>query len=68
MAKFVIIAFLIAIIAALGSGMLFMLRDDSESRRAVKALTWRISLSIALIVVLVLCFYFGWLQPHGIQP
>lgn len=68
MAKFVVIAFLIAIIAALGSGMLFMLRDDSESRRAVKALTWRISLSIALIVVLVLCFYFGWLQPHGIRP
>lgn len=68
MAKFVIIAFLIAIIAALGSGMVFMLRDDSGSRRTVKALTWRIGLSVALIVVLILCFYFGWLHPHGIKP
>lgn len=68
MAEFVIIAFLIAIVTALGSSMFFMMRDSSESRRGVKALTWRIGLSVALIVVLLLCFHFGWLHPHGITP
>lgn len=68
MAKFIVIAFLIAIVAALGSSMFFMMRDDSESRRGVKALTWRIGLSVALIVVLLLSFHFGWLHPHDIKP
>lgn len=67
MAKIIIIALLVAIIGSLASSMVFMMRDDSGSRRAVKALTWRIGLSVILIIVLVLCFYFGWLEPQGIR-
>lgn len=68
MAQFVIVAFLLAIVAALGASMLFMVRDTGDSRRTVKALTWRIGLSLLLIVVLAVCFHFGWIQPHGIRP
>jgi len=34
----------------------------------VRALTWRIGLSVALFVLLMLAWYFGLIAPHGIDP
>ncbi|MDN5939406.1 MAG: DUF2909 domain-containing protein, partial [Salinisphaera sp.] len=34
--------------------MVFLVKDTSDSRRTLHALTWRIALSIAMILVLVL--------------
>jgi hypothetical protein len=31
----------------------------------VKALTWRIGLSVGLFVLLMLAYYQGWISPHG---
>lgn len=66
--KLIIVAALIAIILALGSGLVFMLRDQADSQRTVKSLTLRIGLSLALIAFLVLAYLFGLIEPHGIQP
>ncbi len=68
MLKFLIVAVLLAIVASLGSGLFFLLRDGSDSRRMVKALTLRITLSVALFVLLLIAWANGLIQPHGIVP
>ena len=61
-----IIAFLIVIVWNLGAGLYYMLVDKGESNRTVNALTRRIALSVALIVLVVVAIKMGWIQPHGI--
>lgn len=63
--KVVIVAFLIAIVVALMAGAVFLVKDPSTSKRTMKALTWRVGLQVALILLLILAFFMGWLQPHG---
>ena len=66
MVKIFIVVFLLAIIAALGSGLVFLVRDSGDTRRTVKALTWRIGLSLALIGLLVIGYLTGIVQPHNL--
>jgi succinate dehydrogenase/fumarate reductase cytochrome b subunit len=61
-----IIAFLILIVWNLGAGLYYMLVDKGESNRTVNALTKRIGLSVALILLLILSIYMGWITPHGV--
>jgi succinate dehydrogenase/fumarate reductase cytochrome b subunit len=61
-----IIAFLILIVWNLGTGLYYMLVDKGESNRTVNALTRRIGLSVALILLLILSIYMGWITPHGV--
>lgn len=62
--KIVVVVLFLAILASLGSGLLFMLRDDAGSNRAIKALTWRISLSVAVFILLLLGAWMGWIEPN----
>lgn len=64
--KAIIIIFLLFIFYALGSALYFLMRDRGDSTRIVKALTWRIGLSVVLFVFLMIAFAMGWLAPHGI--
>ena len=64
--KIIIIAFLLAIVAALFSGLFFLLKDPSTSRRTVRALKLRVGLSISFAVFLVFCYFMGWIHPHGV--
>ena len=57
----VVVAMLILIVASLGSGLYFVMRDDARSRRAVKALAIRVGLSMALFLILMGSYYFGWI-------
>ena len=66
--KYIIVIFLVAIVAALGGAMYFLVNDESKSKRMAWALTLRISLSFALILFLVIGYRFGWIQPHGVTP
>lgn len=68
MANTLIIAFLLAILVALGAGLVFLVRDDGGQNRVVTALTLRIGLSLALIAFLVLGYWLGWIEPHGLRP
>jgi len=61
-----IIGFLILILWNLGAGLYYMLTDKGESKRTVNALTRRIALSVALIVLVMLAMYMGWITPHGV--
>ena len=62
--KIVIIIIMLLILGALGSGLLFLIRDKGGETRLLKALTLRIALSIFLFLLLLAGFYFGLLTPH----
>jgi hypothetical protein len=66
--KIVVVLILLAIVASLGSGLFFLVRDKGHSKRTVKALTWRIGMSLALFVLLMIAYALGLIQPHGIYP
>lgn len=62
----VIVAFLALIVWNLGAGLYYLLVDKGQSRRTVNALTRRIALSVALILLVILSIYMGWIKPHGV--
>lgn len=61
-----IIALLLFIFFSLGSALYFLMRDPAQSTRVVKALTWRIGLSMVLFILLMAAFMLGWIQPHSL--
>lgn len=63
----VVIAFLILILWNLGAGLYYMVVDKGTTNRTVNALTKRIALSVALILIVLLSIWMGWITPHGIQ-
>lgn len=64
--RFLIILLLLAIFASLASGLVFLIRDNRRANgdegaskeqprnRTLKALTWRIGLSVALFLIILL--------------
>ncbi len=52
--KLIIIILLLVIVGSLFSGLFFLVKDDSDGKRTVKALTWRIGLSIAAILIIII--------------
>ena len=59
--KILVILFLVAILASLGSALFFMVRDQGKSKRTVKALALRVALSLMLFILLIAGHYFGWI-------
>jgi hypothetical protein len=57
--RYVVIAVLIAIVASLGSALVFMYRDRGDSKRMVKALALRVGLSVGLFLALMGAYYLG---------
>lgn len=64
--KVVLGIILVLIFFSLGSALYFLVRDTKDSDRIVKALTWRIGLSILLFVILCIAFAMGWIKPHPV--
>ncbi|QMT61317.1 twin transmembrane helix small protein [Legionella sp. PC997] len=64
--KIIIISVMIIIAGALASGLIFLIRDPGNSKRTVKALTIRISISVGLFIFLLIAFKLGLIKPHGI--
>lgn len=60
----VIILFMLFILYNLGAGMVYMLKDQGRTNRTLRALTWRIGLSVLLFVLLVLAKATGILAPN----
>jgi len=64
--KTIVILMLLLILASLGSGLFFLIRDQGRNPRTVRALTVRIALSVTLFVLLMLAYATGLLTPHGL--
>lgn len=65
--KLIVVAFLVVILYNLGAGLYYMLSDRGKTDRTVKALTRRIALSVALILLIVLGIWTGVITPHGLN-
>ena len=66
MKTLLIVAFLAVILWQLGAGLYFMIVDKGTTDRTVRALSWRIGLSIALIAGVGAGIATGWIQPHDV--
>lgn len=64
--KIVLVLLLVVIVGSLASGLVFMMKDKSQSDRTLKALTWRIGLSLFAFALLMAAHYAGLIQPHGV--
>ncbi len=65
--RIIVILFLVLIVASLGSGLYYLIKDKGQSERTVKALTVRVALSITLFLLLMLGFYFGLIPGNGVS-
>lgn len=65
--KYVVVVMLLLIFGSLFSALVFLFKDKGRGNRTVKALTWRIGLSMALFLLLMAGFYFGVIPPEGLS-
>lgn len=68
MFKALVVLLLLTIVISLGAGMFFLVRDRGHSKRPVRALTVRISLSLLLFGLLFVGYFTGLIEPHGVYP
>ncbi|MCP3868885.1 MAG: twin transmembrane helix small protein [Gammaproteobacteria bacterium] len=66
--KIPVILVLVFIVLSLFQGMYYLAKDDGEQdrTRVVRALTVRIVLSLLLFSILLVGYWLGILQPHGL--
>ena len=64
--KLLIVAVFIAVLWNLGAALYYMMTDKGQSSRTVKSLTWRIGLSVGLILLVILGIATGFIEPHGV--
>lgn len=67
MEKLLIIAFILLILWNLGAGLYYMMVDKGKTDRTVKSLSWRIGLSVLLILLVIAGILTGVIKPHGIH-
>jgi len=66
--KVFIILLMLAVLVSLGSALYFLVNDKGDNNRTVKALSWRIGLSLGLFALLIIGYLFGIITPHGLFP
>jgi len=60
--KLIVIILLLAIVVSLFSGLYFLVTDKGETKRTVNALTLRVGLSIAAIVIIIIAGLTGLIE------
>ena len=67
MAEFLIVIVIIAILVALGFGLIGMVKGVRQgSDKMFKSLVTRVTLSIALFLLVIFAGYMGWIQPNTV--
>jgi hypothetical protein len=61
---FIVVAF-VAIMGALGTALLFLMKDRGHGTRTLNALRLRVGLSIALLLLIWFSWYMGWISPRS---
>jgi hypothetical protein len=64
--KIIVLALVALIFVSLASGLYYLIKDRGTSERTVKALTWRVGLSVALFVLLMAGYYLGLIPKTGL--
>ena len=64
--KYLIMLMLVLIIGSLGKALYHLSASGpGDSRKMVRALTWRIGLSVGLFALLMVAYHNGWISPQG---
>ena len=63
--KVLVAIFFVGIVASLGKALFHMSSGSADSGLMARALTMRISLSIALFAVVAIAWYLGLIVPHA---
>jgi ABC-type antimicrobial peptide transport system permease subunit len=58
--------FFLAILASLGLALVALFRRGRNEQTLLRALTLRVGLSVLFFLLLLLGWYFGLLEPHGL--
>jgi hypothetical protein len=67
--KYLVVAMLVLILISLGKALFHLSRTNPEDgKRMVASLAWRIGLSVALFVLLLVAYYNGWIHPARDVP
>lgn len=64
--KILIMLVFMAILVSLGSALFHLIKNKESSTKTVKALSYRISISLAVFILLAMALMFGLIQPTGI--
>ncbi len=64
--KTIIVILLILIVISLGQALYHMMRKENNPDGVVNSLTWRISLSVLLFLLIIVGSYMGWVTPHAL--
>jgi len=65
--KILVVLIMIAILASLGSALYHLTKGKGHDAKLVKSLTVRISISVALFILLMILAFTGVIKPHGIK-
>jgi hypothetical protein len=68
LARILVIGLLILIVASLGNALFHLATGKGDSRKMLRALTFRVGLSIGLFLLLMLAWRLGYIAPHGVPP
>jgi len=64
--KFIIVVLFILVVGSLISAMFHLLTSTENNNKTLRALKFRIGLSVLAFVILIVSVMLGWIQPHGI--
>jgi hypothetical protein len=64
--KIVILSLLFVVLISLGSALVAMAKGD-KSDKMLRSLTWRIGLSVAIFILLLIGQAMGIITPHGLS-
>lgn len=68
LSKILVIAAFLVILYTLASSFYFLVRDSGEGDRTVRRLSWRVGLSLGLVILLWIGFQMGVIEPQGVDP
>ena len=64
--KVLVVILFLLILISLGSGLVYLVKDQGKTKRTTNALTWRIAISLIAFLLLIIGYFTGLIQPHGI--
>jgi len=64
--RLIVVGLLLLILASLARALYFMTTGKGDKGQMVRALTWRIGLSVGLLLLMLFAATRGWISPHGL--
>ena len=64
--KIIVVILFLFILGSLASALFHLLTSKESNPKTVKALTYRIGLSVVAFIILIISAGLGWIRPHGL--